>query len=154
MDGFDRKLLDLVQQDCSLSHGELGRRVSLSASAVRRRLAAMKASGIIVGEVALVSSQGQTGITVIVSVTFHQETVEGYDAFRARMLADARVLQCYSVAGQFDFMLVVAARDPADYEQWGERVLMADPVIRRFDSFVAWSTTKFTTRRPVFDHGL
>ena len=151
MDVFDRKLLDLVQRDCSLSHSELGRRVSLSASAVRRRLAAMKASGTIVAEVALISSQGQTGITVIVSVTFHQETVEGYDAFRTRMLADERVLQCYSVAGQFDFILVVAARDPSDYEQWGERVLMADPVVRRFDSFVAWSTTKFTTRRPLFD---
>lgn len=153
MDKFDRKLLDLVQQDCSLSHAELGEKVSLSASAVRRRLAAMKAEGIIKAEVALVGEHAQTGITVITSVVFHQESVDGYHAFRARMIADEHVLQCYSVAGQVDFVLIVAAPSLAAYERWGETVLMTDPVIRRYESFIAWSTTKFTTRRPLFDQG-
>ena len=150
MDDFDRKLLDAVQVDCSLSHAELGRRVSLSASAVRRRLAALKSQGIIAAEVAVLGQGAETGITVVVAVIFHQETVEGYAAFRTRMLQDECVLQCYSVAGQSDFMLVVAAASPPDYEAWGERVLMADPVVRRYDSFVVWSTTKFITRRPLF----
>lgn len=150
MDDFDRKLLDIVQTDCTLSHAELGRRVSLSASAVRRRLAAMRETGVIAAEVAVLGASAQTGITVITSVAFERESVALYDDFRARMKADPHVLQCYSVAGQVDFILVVAAPSLESYEAWGERVLLSDSAVRRFDSYVAWSTTKFTTRRPVF----
>ncbi|ESQ76116.1 Lrp/AsnC family transcriptional regulator [Asticcacaulis sp. AC402] len=151
MDDFDRKLLGIMQSDCTLSHAEMGRQVSLSASAVRRRLAALRTSGVIAAEVAVLGSAAQTGITVITSVAFERETPAVYDDFRARMRGDANVLQCYSVAGQADFILVVAAFSLEAYEAWGERVLLADPAIRRYDSYVAWSTTKFTTRRPVFE---
>ncbi|EGF92719.1 asnC family protein [Asticcacaulis biprosthecium C19] len=150
MDDFDRKLLEIVQDDCTLSDSEMGRRVSLSASAVRRRLAAMRRSGVIAAEVAVLGSVAQTGITVITSVAFERETPTVYDDFRNRMKADPHVLQCYSVAGQADFFLVVAASSLEAYEAWGEQVLLSDPAIRRYDSYVAWSTTKFTTRRPVF----
>ena len=150
MDAFDRKLLEILQTDCTLSHAEMGRRVSLSASAVRRRLSALRESGIIAAEVAVLGSGAHNGITVITSVAFERETPAVYEDFRARMRTDPHVLQCYSVAGQADFILVVAAASLEAYEAWGERVLLADGAVRRFDSYVAWSTTKFTTRRPVF----
>ncbi|ESQ91252.1 hypothetical protein ABAC460_06720 [Asticcacaulis sp. AC460] len=150
MDAFDLQLLEQMQQDCTLSHAELGRRVSLSASAVRRRLEAMRCSGVIASEVAILGNIATAGITILTSVCFREESVAAYNAFREQMRADPHVLQCYSVAGQYDFMMVVAAPSLEAYEIWGEEVLMSNPALRRYDSYVTWSTVKFTTQRPVF----
>lgn len=149
MDDFDRNILDILQTDCTLAHAEIGKRVGLSGSAVRRRVGALQRSGVIARQVAILGPEAkEAGITVIVTVAFERESPEAYDAFRRTMRQEERVLQCYSTAGQFDFLLVVAAASPEDFEIWGERTLMSNPDLRRFESFVVWSTVKFTTRRP------
>jgi Lrp/AsnC family transcriptional regulator, leucine-responsive regulatory protein len=150
LDRLDQSILAILQDDCTRSHAWIGEQVGLSGSAVRRRVQAMRESGVIAREVAIVGAQaGVGGITVVVTVTFERETREAYDAFRETMLRDDRVLQCHATAGQFDFILVVAARSPEDYEAWGEATLMSNASLRRYDSFVVWSTVKFSTKRPI-----
>jgi Lrp/AsnC family transcriptional regulator, leucine-responsive regulatory protein len=153
LDSLDRRILDFLQTDCTRSHAAIGDDVGLSGSAVRRRIDAMRKAGVIAREVAILGDAAvEGGITVIVTVSFERESRETYDAFRAAMRNEECVLQCYATAGQFDFVLVVVAKSPAEYEAWGERTLMSNPAVRRYDSFVVWSTVKFTTRRPVSDN--
>ena len=148
MDLLDAKILDILQTDCTLAHAAIGERVGLSGSAVRRRIQALRRSGAIAREVAILGEKAApAGITVLAFGSFDRESVTAYDSFRKMMRADPAVLQCYATSGPIDFALVVSARDPADYEAWGERVLMAHPSLRRFDSHVVWSTVKFTTKR-------
>ncbi len=149
LDDFDRALLEHLQKDATLTHAQLGERVHLSASSVRRRIDQLHAQGAIERIVALVGPALHTGVTVIVTVSFAHETPEIYRDFRTQMRADSRVLQCYSVAGSEDFVLIVIANSPADYEQWGERELMSNVNIRRYSSQVVWSTVKFSTARPL-----
>jgi Lrp/AsnC family transcriptional regulator, leucine-responsive regulatory protein len=150
LDEFDLAILDALQSDCTQPHATLGERVGLSGSAVRRRIARMRKAGVIAHEVAILGAAVQpAGVTIIVTVTFAQETPAAVRAFRETMQRDPRVLQCYATAGQFDFILLVAAQSPADYEAWGERVLMSNAMLKRYDSFVVWSTVKFTTKRPL-----
>ena len=149
LDQLDHRILRILQADCTRSHADIGAEVGLSASAVRRRIQAMRDAKVIAREVALLGEgAGVAGITVIVTVAFERETPQLYDAFRQAMRGEPRVLQCYATAGQFDFLLVGAAQSPEDYEAWGERTLMSNPAIRRYDSFVVWSTVKFSTHRP------
>jgi Lrp/AsnC family leucine-responsive transcriptional regulator len=148
LDSFDHRILDRLQDDCTLTHSALGDAVGLSGSAVRRRIQAMREAGVIAREVALLGDV-QGGITVLVTCAFERESPAIYDAFRTQMRADPCVLQCYATAGQYDFMLIVAAESPEAYETWGERALMSNPDLRRYDSFVVWSTVKFTTKRPI-----
>jgi Lrp/AsnC family transcriptional regulator, leucine-responsive regulatory protein len=148
MDHFDAKILDILQLDCTRSHAAIGEEVGLSGSAVRRRIHALRASGVIDREVALVNERVAGGITVVVTVAFEKETKVAYDQFRAAMRKEPRVLQCYATAGQFDFIMIVAAASPEDYEAWGERVLMSNRALRHYDSYVVWSTVKFSTKRP------
>jgi Lrp/AsnC family transcriptional regulator, leucine-responsive regulatory protein len=145
LDDFDRALLDHLQTDATLTHAQLGERVHLSASSVRRRIERMRAQGVIEKIVALLGTAMQTGVTVIVTVSFAQESLEIYRDFRQQMRADSNVRQCYSVAGSEDFVLLVNANSPADYEKWGERALMSNASIRRYSSQVVWSTVKFST---------
>lgn len=148
LDRIDRKILDILQTDCTRTHARIGKDVGLSGSAVRRRIQLLRKEKIIAREVAILGDLAKPiGISVIVSVTFEKETTEAYRSFRAAMKSDKRVLQCYATSGQFDFMLIVAAQSPQDYEEWGERVLLSNPDIRRYESYVVWSTVKFTTKR-------
>ena len=86
---------------------------------------------------------------LVVLVTFERECPASHDAFRRAMVKCAEVLQCYSIGGQYDFVLIVKAASPAAYEAWSARVLAPLPDIRRFDAFVVWSTVKFATKFPL-----
>ena len=144
LDSFDREILALVQRDNQLSHAAVGERVGLSPSSVRRRLARLRKTGVIEADVSIVNPDTDR-VTVIVTVVFQRESVDADRTFKQRMREAPEVSQCYSVAGGLDFVLVVHAASLSDYEAWGERMLMSDARIRRYDSHIAWSRVKFTT---------
>ncbi|WP_185960185.1 Lrp/AsnC family transcriptional regulator [Erythrobacter insulae] len=144
LDSFDLAILDIVQRDNQRSHGSIGTEVNLSASAVRRRLSAMRNAGIIVADVALIDP-ARRGLTFITSVTFDREDIQAYENFEKTMLAEPAVAQCYSVSGDYDFILLVFAETPAAYAAWGKRVLMPNPAIGRYSTAIVWSQVKFST---------
>lgn len=146
-DEFDRDILAIVQENNLRTHADIGAAVGLSASSVRRRLARLRRTGVIEADVSIVNPDKER-VTVIVTVVFERESLDGDRAFKRRMLEAPEVSQCYSVAGGVDFVLVVHAASNADYESWGERMLMSDERIRRYDSHIAWSRVKFTTAIP------
>lgn len=71
-DSFDDVILALVQRNNQLSHAAIGAQVNLSASAVRRRIKAMRDNGIIVADVALVDPAWQ-GLSFIVQFFLERE---------------------------------------------------------------------------------
>ena len=147
LDDYDRSILELVQRDNQMTHAAIGEAVCLSPSAVRRRLKSLREAGVIRADVSILDP-GSNLITVITLVTFQQEGIERIRSFKERMLATPEVSQCYSVAGDVDFVLVVHVSDLATYEAWGQRVLMSDEAIRRYDSHVVYTRIKFSTALP------
>ncbi len=145
-DRIDRALLNALQKNARQSYAELGASVNLSESSARRRVEALRASGVIAAEVALLDPQLIGGVQLIVGVSFERESPELYARFRQHIQSLAEVQQCYSVAGDVDFVLIVYAPDLASFESWGERELMGWPGIRRYTSQVVWSRTKFVTQ--------
>ena len=105
MDSFDRAILALVQKDNQRTHAEIAKAVNLSPSSVRRRLARLREDQIIESDVSILSATAQR-ITVIVLVAFQNEVLDEVRAFKKRMQEADEVSQCYSVAGQIDFVLV------------------------------------------------
>ncbi|MEM8635169.1 MAG: Lrp/AsnC family transcriptional regulator [Pseudomonadota bacterium] len=144
IDEFDQAILEIVQRDNQRSHASIGEDVNLSASSVRRRLAKMRESGVITADVSLVDPAKQ-GLTFIVHVSFAREDPEIYTAFKAQMIADPTVSQCYHISGDEDFVLIVHATNPEAFELWGTDALMANGAIRRYSTSLVWSRSKFTT---------
>ena len=144
LDEFDRNILRLVQANNLLTHAQIGKQVNLSPSSVRRRLHRMRKEKIIQADVSIVDP-GKTMIQAIVYVSFQQESPEAYQAFKTRMLNAPEVSQCYSVSGEVDFMLILNAADLEALEAWGERLLMTDKHIRRYNTHIVWSRVKFST---------
>ena len=148
LDDFDRAILRIVQRDNQLSHARIGEDVGLSASAVRRRLARLRDAGIIARDVSIVETAG-LGETLIVSVSFGEESPEIYDAFERQMQSLPEVRQCYHIAGDSDYLLVVYVPSLEFYEQWAKQQFMTNAVIRRYDTTVVWSCKKFDTTVPL-----
>jgi Lrp/AsnC family transcriptional regulator, leucine-responsive regulatory protein len=148
IDTFDRALLSLVQMDNRLPNRVIAKRVNLSETAVRRRLDRLRASGLIKGDVALLDRDA-LGQTLIVSVVFADDTPANHIGFRTRMMAQACVTQCYSIAGEVDFIIHVHAANLRDFEAWAEQHLLCDPGIRRYETSVVFTTHKFSTAIPI-----
>ncbi|NYZ61933.1 Lrp/AsnC family transcriptional regulator [Luteimonas deserti] len=149
LDAKDRALLALLQEDARQGPGRLAARSHMSESSVRRRIEALRRDGVIQREVAVLDRNLMPGIQVIVQVSFERESPELLQRFQTRMRQLPEVTQCYSVSGAVDFVLVVHAADPAAFERWGQRELTADPVVRRYESMVVWSTVKFDGAVPL-----
>jgi Lrp/AsnC family leucine-responsive transcriptional regulator len=150
LDRHDCRILDMVQDDSRMTHAQIGDRVGLSPSSVRRRLETLRKTGVIRSEVALIDPDALgDSVLLVVLVTFERECVASHDAFRRAMVKCPEVLQCYSIGGQFDFVLIVKASSPKAYEEWSSRVIGPLADIRRLDAFVVWSTVKFVTKLPL-----
>jgi Lrp/AsnC family transcriptional regulator, leucine-responsive regulatory protein len=146
-DAFDEAILAIVQSDNQVSHADIGARVGLSASAVRRRLKVLRDQKVIIADVALVDPR-RRGLAFIVQVVFEREDVDAVSAFCRQMLTEPAVSQCYATSGECDYWLMVHASTPEDYEAWGQRVLMSNPTIRRYSTSLIWSRTVFRNAAP------
>ncbi len=145
IDDFDQAILDLVTENNQLTHSEIGRRVSLSPSSVRRRLVALRKSGVISQDVSILNTD-RIGLTFIVHVHTNIGTSGEDQAFRHLLQNDPAISQAYSVSGDADYVLLVHAESSSGYEIWSERNLLANASVSKFTSTLVWSRTKSTQR--------
>lgn len=143
VDGFDLRILEILQADNHTPQRAIGERVGLSAPAVQRRIKRMEEAGIISANVALVEPErvGQA-ITILVEVNVESERLDLLDATKARFAAAPEVQQCYYVTGEADFMLVVLVPSMGHYEALTRRIFFDNPNIKRFRTLVVMDRVK------------
>ena len=154
MDSFDKKILDIVQQNNLLSTERIAEQVNLSPSAVQRRLKRLRKDGIIEADVAIVSPQASGKLlTIIVEVTLEQERPLSsvLDEFKKLVLAAPEVMQCYHITGNADFILIIAAKDMQEYEALTHRLFIDNQSVRRFQTSFVISKIKSRTIVPLLD---
>lgn len=149
LDAYDRKILNLLQEDNRISQRTLAENVNLSPSAVNRRIAVLETAGVIKHNVSIVdpSAVGRP-ITVIVEVKLENERLDLLDEIKQRFVSCPQVQQVYYVTGDFDFLLILNVRDMSEYEQL-TRDLFFFGNIRQFKTYVAMQNSKVTSAIPV-----
>ncbi|MDX7819619.1 Lrp/AsnC family transcriptional regulator [Aeromonas caviae] len=142
-DKFDLLILAELQQDARLPTPELAHRVGLSAPACYRRVRALRESGLIEREVALVAPSTMSWpITMLVLVTLERDHGRIVDEMIASLQREPEVMDLWYVTGEQDFVLQVAARDMQSYEQFTRRVLHARDQVRSFKTLVVMGQHK------------
>ena len=123
LDEFDLKLLDAIQRNNRLTAAQLAERVCLSPSAVQRRLHRLRERKVIEAEVAIVSPEalGQS-LTAIVEVTLDTDRPKAVEEFQRAIQTAPEVMQACYVTGNADYILVITARNMADYEAFCSQV--------------------------------
>jgi Lrp/AsnC family transcriptional regulator, leucine-responsive regulatory protein len=150
LDEFDLKLLDAVQQDCRLTADQLAERISLSPSAVQRRLRRLREHKIIQAEVAIVSPDALgRSLTAIVEVTLDTDQPKVVEEFQRAIQAAPEVMQGYYVTGNADFVLIVTAKSIQDYEKFAQRFFSKRPHIKYFRTSVVMRRVKWGVTVPV-----
>ena len=142
LDDFDHRLLELLQRDASLTLTVLGDAIGLSASAVQRRIARYRKAGLM-RQVAVLDADLLPAATLAaVWVTMERDTFRLHSAFRARMRAAPEVQQCYAVAGQWDYLVILVARSVAHYREVAERLFVDEGTVKRYETRLVFDTIK------------
>lgn len=150
LDALDRAILDWLQTDASLPIRRLAERVGSSPATCQRRIAQLRASGVLQKQVALVDRRlvGRP-LTVFVSVELAQQNAALLASFERRMAAEPAVSACYEVSGEFDFLLIVSAASMDQYHAFTREVFSSNNNVRNFKSMFAMNCSKFETRIPL-----
>jgi len=147
MDAVDLRLLDLLQQDASLSNQELAARVHVSPATALRRVRRLTEAGLIERQVALLSPERLgAGVSAIVEITLDRQGSEELDAFEAHVLPEPAVQQCWRVSPGPDFVLVLHAADMPAFQQLAQRLFTSQANVRNVKSFFALKRSKFEPR--------
>lgn len=150
LDRFDRQLLNLVQQDAAPTAEQLAQQVSLSPSAIQRRLKRLREQGVIVRQVAVLDPAlvGRL-MSFIASVQLDSERADQMATLRAWIAAQPQVQQAFYVTGEADFIFVVTAPDAQAYEALMASLLADNPNVKRYTTSVAMSVLKRGLALPV-----
>ena len=154
LDDLDRRILEQLQADCSLSNQALAARVHTSAPTCLRRVRQLTQDGYIQRQVAILDPALMgAALTVLIEVTLDSQAASQADALEAVFVAEPSVQQCYRVSSGPDFILIALVDDMAAYQALAQRCLTSDPRIRNVRSFFATARSKFTTRIPLRPQG-
>jgi Lrp/AsnC family leucine-responsive transcriptional regulator len=120
LDDVDWHLLELLQADGRLSFSELGRRVSLSGSAVTERVRRLEERGVITGYAARVDT-AKLGLPIEAMVRARVRSLDT-PRFRTVVLPLPQVVSADHVTGEECWILRVLCRDTAELEGLVEKV--------------------------------
>lgn len=149
MGSFDYQLLNLMQSNTRRTTEEMGQLIGLSATAVQRRLKTLRQSGVIEKEIAVLSTVELGGhILVIVEVVLVQGGSSVVDNFKKKTLAYPEVQQSYYVAGDNDFILVIATKSMQRYDIITQELFLNDKTILKFHSNVVMGNVKVSLEVP------
>lgn len=153
MDAIDRKILTVLQEDCTVSLAELSHRVGLSQTPCWKRIQRLEASGVITKRVALVSPEKiGLGLTVFVQIETGDHSGPWLQNFARTVSAMPEVMDIYRMAGDVDYMLRVAVRDMSEFDAFYKRLIEVIPlknVTSRFAMERVKSTTGYKVPEPV-----
>jgi Lrp/AsnC family transcriptional regulator, leucine-responsive regulatory protein len=150
LDRFDRQIIEIIQRNCQMKAEAIAEEISLSASAVQRRLKRLREDGVIKGEVAIVDRKS-TGHPMVFIVGMEIER-DNYDALaRFRLWAERQdhIQQVYYVTGQVDLIAIVTARDVEHYDDIAAVLMAENPQIRRMHTNVVLRDIKLSLFVPM-----
>ncbi|MWK57613.1 winged helix-turn-helix transcriptional regulator [Pseudomonas otitidis] len=154
LDAYDRRILDLLQEDAGLSTAEIAERVGLSQSPCWRRIQRLKEEGVIRRQVTLLDRR-KIGLNaqIFAQVKLNAHGRSNLTEFAEAMRGFPEVLECHVLMGAVDFMLRIVTRDIEAYERFFFEKLSMVPGIQEVNSIVALSEIKSTTCLPVEGEG-
>lgn len=139
LDGIDRKLIALLQENARASVTELAAKLKLGRTTVHERIAKLEKNGIILGYSTILSRNlGGQSSRAIVMLSLVQR-MQGAVMERLRLLPE--VLTCHTVSGDFDLALMVEAPQMDDLDAVLDEIIHLPGVERCRSSIIM--TTNF-----------
>ncbi len=151
---LDRLILRSLQADGRATYDQIAEAVSLSPSAVLRRVKRLEESGVIDRYVALVRPEALgLGLMAYINVRLEKHTESHkrnpMDLFRASVQTWPEVVECAALTGDMDYLLRLVVADMAAYSRFIMDVLLKHPSVQDCKTSFVMDRVKATTALPV-----
>ena len=150
LDRLDLQLLELLQRQGALSVAEAAARVRQSTTTCWRRIQQLEQNGVIRARVALLDRRA-LGLDLIIFA--HVKLINtGRDAiavFEAAIRDRSEVLECYTLTGEWDFLLKIVTKNIKAFEAFYLDYLSRIPGVQSVNSSVAVTVIKESTALPL-----
>jgi Lrp/AsnC family transcriptional regulator len=149
IDETDRRILQVLQTDASLSVDDISAAVHLSRNACWRRIKALEQAGVIRARVALVDP-AKVGVPLMAMVLIRTNAhdAQWMDQFQTALRALPEVVGAYRMTGDLDYVLRVRVADVPAYDAFYKRLTARISVSDISASFVM-EEIKETTAVPL-----
>jgi Lrp/AsnC family transcriptional regulator len=146
----DVAIMSALQHDASLSTGALAERLNSSQSPIWRRINRLEEHGVVQRRVALLD-RAALGMEIVVFATVNltQTGRKNLLAFENEVEAYPEVVECYTMAGIWDYVLKIICKDVRHYEDFIRNTLLSGDLVREMHSHIAVTEIKNTTELPL-----
>lgn len=149
IDNVDTAILNLLQQDATLSVQQIADQINLTVSPCWRRIQALENKGFIDKRVALLNrEQLNLGIDVFVFIKTNEHHDGWLEGFSEALQNLPEVCEAYRMSGDVDYLLRVVVRDIGAYDQFYKR-LVSRVKLSDVSSSFAMERMKYTTALPL-----
>ncbi len=106
------KLLQLLENDCTLTETQLAAMTGLSEEELKARIAEYEQQGILLGYQAVVDwdRTDREAVTALIEVNVTPQRGNGYDRIAERIYQFEEVESCYLMSGSFDMTVIISGR--------------------------------------------
>ena len=120
LDKLDKRILQALQRDGSITNLELAEHIGLSPSPCARRVKQLEEAGIISKQVTLLSaSQLALKLTALIQISMDRHTPDRFEVFEAQVRSYPEVIECLLITGQSaDYQLKVVVPDMECYQEF------------------------------------
>ena len=149
MDTTDRKILNLLQSDASMTVKEIAGQVHLSTTPCWKRIQKLEENGYIKARVALLDADKvNANVTVFVAIKASHHSREWIDRFNETVGMFPEVMEAYRMSGEVDYLLRVAVRNIDAYDRFYKKLIDRIELANVTSSF-AMEQIKYTTALPI-----
>jgi len=150
LDEIDLRILRILQSDPEINIQEIGERVGLSHTPCWRRIKKMQDSGLLKGRIWLIDSEkAELDVSIFVFVRLDTHSAEVLEAFEHATADIPEILQCYTMSGEFDYLLRVVVPSVRAYERTIKGKLLKLPNVGVMNSHFALNEIKNTNSLPI-----
>ncbi len=151
-DRLDRKILGFLQAHGRASNLELAEAVGLSPAQSHRRHKRLEEQGFITRyETRLDAARLGLGVVAFIHVAMEKGHIRDLKKFTDVVVDQPEILECYSVTGDFDYVIKVIAHDLKSLSLFLMDKLMRLPGVNSVRSSVCLDEVKCTSSLPLPD---
>lgn len=150
LDRYDRIILKALQEDGRASNVELSEKASLSPPQCYRRVRRLETEGIIRGYAAQVDpATVGFGVVAFVNLNIDREQFKQVRTLEKAIRQFPEILECYTISGDFDYLLKVVASDLKSLSAFLTDRLMQVPGVSGVRSMVCLEEIKQASPLPI-----
>lgn len=124
MDELDRKIVQLLQDDATLSVREIGESVGLSATPCWRRIRNLEERGVLTKRVTLVDpAKINLGVSALVFIRTNEHNKAWLQKFVDGVSDIPEIIEAYRTSGEVDYVLKVLVPDLAAFDDFYKRLI-------------------------------